>query len=59
MSGEIPDFPQHQAWIEREKAKMEKAGVLKWEQIPESPSTRSERDPTESDRTPLDRMEEL
>lgn len=58
MSGEIPDYPKHRAWIEREKAKMRTAGALGWEQIPDASSTRSERDLTENDQTPPGRKEE-
>ena len=57
MSGEIPDYPKHRAWIEREKAKMGEAGALKWEQVPDSPSTRSERDLTENAQSQSDQTE--
>ena len=57
MTGEIPDYPQHRGWIEREKAKMGEAGALKWEQVPDSPSTRSERDLTENAQIQSDQMD--
>jgi len=47
----IPDYPEHRDWIEREKQKMREAGKLRWEQVPESPSSiQSQAAQPESDR---------
>lgn len=51
MTMSIPDYPEHRDWIEREKQKMREAGKLRWEQVPESPSsTQSQAAQPESDR---------
>lgn len=40
----IPDYPEHRAWIEREKQRMREAGKLRWEQVPERPSSTQSED---------------